>query len=172
MIISIIVAAANNNAIGKNNALPWHLKGDLQYFKRLTTNHCIIMGRNTFESIGKPLPNRTNIVLSSDKAFAAEGVVVRHTLQDALDYCTRWAQHEVFIIGGAQLYKQSIDLAHKIYLTKVDTEVKDADAFFDSIDSKKWELTAAERHGKDEHNDHDYIFEQYQLSKGEPIVYR
>jgi dihydrofolate reductase len=172
MIISIIVAAANNNAIGKDNKLPWHLKGDLQYFKKLTTNHCIIMGRNTFESIGKPLPNRTNIVLTSDPSYTPQGIVVRHDLQAALDYCTRWAQQEVYIIGGAQLYTSSMDVAHKVFLTRVDTDIEKADAFFAPLDEKKWSLVQAERHFKDEHNDHDYIFEQYQLTQGEPIVYR
>ncbi|MFM2386867.1 MAG: hypothetical protein RL660_1624 [Bacteroidota bacterium] len=172
MTISIIVAAAKNNAIGKNNKLPWHLRGDLQYFKKLTTNHCIIMGRNTYESIGKPLPNRVNIVLSSDKNYSLPGAVVRHTLQDALDYCTLWKQQEVFVIGGAKVYESAMPQANKLYLTRVETEVADADAFFPALDNKRWALTSAERHPEDEQNDHDYIFEQYTLQQGEPIVYR
>jgi dihydrofolate reductase len=172
MNIAIVVAASMNNAIGKNNALPWHLKNDLQFFKKLTTNHCIIMGKNTYLSIGKCLPNRVNIILTSDVNFKVEGAVVRQSLQDAIDYCQRWKQETVFIIGGGQVYNQSMDVVTEIYLTRVEVEIADADAFFPELDSKRWTLQNAERKTKDEHNDHDHVFEHYKLSTSEPIVYR
>jgi dihydrofolate reductase len=172
MTISIIVAASQNNCIGKQNKLPWHLKSDLQYFKKLTSNHCIIMGRNTFESIGKALPNRVNIVLSANANFTANGVVVRNTLQDAINYCKRWNMQEIFIIGGAKVYEQSMDVATKIYYTKVETVIENGDAFFAEIDTKKWTLQHAVLVDKDEHNDYSHIFETYLPASGEPIIYR
>ncbi len=172
MTISIIVAAANNNCIGKLNKLPWHLKADLQYFKKLTTGNCIIMGKNTFESIGKPLPNRVNIVLTTDKNYTQNGVVVRNTLQDALDYCNRWNQQEVFIIGGGKVYEQAIPLANKLYFTKVNTEVENGDTFFPAIDNKTWAIHNATAHTKDADNDFDYTFETYLKSNSEPIIYK
>jgi dihydrofolate reductase len=172
MEIAIIVAASLNNAIGKNNALPWHLKNDLQYFKKLTSNHCIVMGKNTFNSIGKLLPNRVNIILSTDDNFKVEGAVVRKSLQEAIEYAQRWQQDRIYIIGGGQLYKQALPLSTEVYLTRVEVELSDADTFFPELDSKQWTLQHATRHLKDEHNDHDHIFEYYKLSKGEPIVYR
>jgi dihydrofolate reductase len=172
MTISIIVAASINNCIGKQNKLPWHLKSDLQYFKKLTTNHCIIMGRNTFESIGKPLPNRVNIVLTTDRNFTANGIVVRHQLQDALDYAKKWNMQEVFIIGGATVYEQSMEIANKIYLTKVDTIVENGDAFLPELDTKKWTLQQAIGVNKNQDNDHNHIFETYIPTNAEPIIYR
>jgi dihydrofolate reductase len=170
MNINIIVAASSNNCIGKQNKLPWHISNDLKYFKKLTTNHCIIMGRNTFESIGKPLPNRVNIVLSKSD-FKNDGVVVRASIKEALAYCEKWNQEEVFIIGGDSIYQQTIELATKIYLTRVETEIENGDAFFPKLDEKKWELISAERHCKDEKNEFDHIFETYIIRTSEPLIY-
>jgi dihydrofolate reductase len=172
MIISIIVAASTNNCIGKQNKLPWHLKSDLQFFKKQTTNHCIIMGRNTFESIGKPLPNRVNIVLSSNPDFKADGIVVRNSIADAIAYCKQWMMQEVFIIGGAKVYEQSMEIANKIYLTRVETEIADGDAFIAPINEKKWTLQKAVLVDKDQDNDYSHIFETYLPASGEPIIYR
>jgi dihydrofolate reductase len=172
MNISIIVAADLNNCIGKQNKLPWHLKSDLQYFKKLTSNHCIIMGRNTFESIGRPLPNRVNIVLSTNKDYQQSGIVVRNSLEEAIAYCKLWNQQEIFIIGGAQIYAVAMPQVNKIYLTRVETKVEDGDAFFSAIDEKKWTLQNAIRVNADEHNDFDHIFETYIPSTSEPIIYR
>ncbi len=169
---SIIVATDNNNAIGKENKLPWHLPADLKYFKGLTTNHCIIMGRKTYDSIGKPLPNRVNIVLSQDANYKNDQVVVRNSLEGALDYCKRWKQQEVFIIGGAQVYEQSLTIADNIYITKVNTTVEGADAFFPKMPEGKWDMCKAERHDKDEKNAYEYTFEVWEKRTVEPIVYK
>ncbi len=172
MTISLIVAADQKNCIGKQNKLPWHLKSDLQYFKKLTTNHCIIMGRNTFESIGKPLPNRVNIVLSTNKNYQQSGVVVRNTIEEAIAYCQQWQQQQVFIIGGAQIYAAAMPIVNKVFLTRVETEVQNGDAFFPAMDEKKWTLQNANRVEADEHNDFAHIFETYIPSTSEPIIYR
>jgi dihydrofolate reductase len=172
MNINIIVAADENNCIGKDNSLPWHLKNDLQNFKKLTTNHCIIMGRNTFDSIGKPLPNRVNIVLTKNEYFKQDNIVVRHTLEEAIEYCKRWKQEEVFIIGGDSIYRQGLILANKIYLTRVETQVVDGDAFFPKLEHKEWAIQSAERFEKDKDNDHPHSFEIYTRSNEEPVVYK
>ncbi len=172
MKISLIVAASNNNCIGVNNKLPWKLSNDLKYFKKLTTNHCIIMGRNTFDSIGKPLPNRVNIVLSKNANLKINDVVIRKSLEDAIAYCQRWLQQEIFIIGGDSVYQQSIALADKIYLTRVATIIENGDAFFPELDAKAWSLASAEAFDKDEKNEFDHIFEVYVKANSEPIIYR
>jgi dihydrofolate reductase len=170
MNINIIVAASQNNCIGKQNKLPWHISNDLKYFKKLTTNHCIIMGRNTFESIGKALPNRVNIVLSKSN-YQNKYVVVRDSIQAALDYCKLWQQQDVFIIGGDSIYQQTLDVATTIYLTRVETTIENGDAFFPTLDEKKWELINAQRHDKDDKNEFDHIFETYTIRTSEPIIY-
>jgi dihydrofolate reductase len=172
MTISIIVAASINNCIGKQNKLPWHLSNDLQFFKKHTTNHCIIMGRNTFDSIGKALPNRVNIVISKNQDLAIDGVVVRNSLEDAIAYCKQWNQQEIFIIGGATVYQQSIDMVDKIYLTRVETTIENGDAFFEIKDANNWTLHKAERHEADEKNDFAHVFETYLKASSEPIIYR
>lgn len=128
-IISIICAIDKNKAIGKNNSLLWHIPEDLKRFKNITSGHAIIMGRKTFESIGRPLPNRTNIVITSDKSFIAENCTICHTVEDALDEAKKIEREEIFIIGGGQIYNQTINLADKLYLTIVEGEFE-ADSFF------------------------------------------
>ncbi|RCS58663.1 dihydrofolate reductase [Parvibium lacunae] len=128
--LSLIVATAKNRAIGINNTLPWHLPEDLRYFKTLTTGHTIIMGRKTYESIGKPLPNRRNIVISRQTSYAPEGVSVFHTLDVALAACAQ--EQEVFLIGGAMLYEQALPLTQRLYITEIDLDVA-GDAFFPPI---------------------------------------
>ncbi len=172
MKISIVVATDKKNAIGKNNKLPWHLPADLKYFKQLTSNHCIIMGRNTFESIGKALPKRVNIVLTTDKKFSKENIVLRHSVEEALAYCKLWGQQEVFIIGGAKVYEQVLPIADTIYITKVDTEVVDADAFFPEMHKDKWDIQKAALHTKDADNVFDFTFEVWEKRTQEPIVYK
>jgi dihydrofolate reductase len=172
MKISIIVAADLKNCIGKDNQLPWHLNNDLKNFKKITTNHCIIMGRNTFDSIGKPLPNRVNIVLSKNEYFKQDGIVVRASIEEALAYCAKWKQEHVFIIGGDSIYRQTMEKADKIYLTRVETEVENGDAFFPELDEKIWRISKAERFEKDEKNDFDHSFEEYLKSDEEQIIYR
>lgn len=140
--LSIIVAIASNGGIGKNNELLWHLKADLKHFKAITTGHTILMGRKTFESIGRPLPNRRNIVISSQNAFAIDGVEVFHSLEEALEAVK--SEEEVFIIGGGEIYRQTMPLASKLYLTVVEREYE-ADTFFPEIDYSQWKELSSER---------------------------
>ncbi|MEZ5047163.1 MAG: dihydrofolate reductase [Chitinophagaceae bacterium] len=156
MDIAIIVAHGRNLEIGKNNALPWHLSSDLKYFKKLTTGHSIVMGRKTFESIGRTLPNRENIILTRNKNFKPDGTLVFHSKQELLDYAKLKSQ--LFIIGGETIYKQFLDTADTLYITKVETNIADADAFFPSYDKSEWTLVSEEKHIKDEKNDADFSF--------------
>lgn len=143
MIVSIIVAIANNNAIGKNNQLLWHLSKDLKRFKSLTMGHPIIMGRKTFESIGRPLPGRRNIVISNTLA-PMENLEIAHSLHEAIDSCK--SEKEIFIIGGGQIYAEAYPIANRIYLTKVDVNPEDADTFFPEIDVENWQISFKEEH--------------------------
>ena len=155
--IAIIVAKADNNVIGSKNDLPWYLPADLKHFKNVTLGHAVVMGRNTFQSIldrlHKPLPGRENIVLTRDNAFAYEGVRVIHNVDDInqLD--------EVFIIGGAEVYKQTIDLADTLYVTEVHAAI-DGDVVFPDIDDA-WTESSREHHKSDEKNQYDYDFVTY-----------
>ncbi|MGN7887048.1 dihydrofolate reductase [Dyadobacter sp. 22481] len=137
MHISIIVAAAENGAIGKDNQLLWRLPDDLKRFKQLTLGHPMIMGRKTFESIGKPLPGRTSIVVTRSADFAFEGVIVAHSLQEALKKAEEIDGEEVCIVGGGEIYKQSQTVATHIYLTKVHTEIE-GDTFFEILEPNAW----------------------------------
>ena len=161
MIISTIVATAKNNVIGKDNDIPWYLPADLKYFKKTTLNHHIIMGRNCFESIGRPLPNRTNIVVTRNPFFVATGCVVAHSIAEALEIAKNNGENEAFIIGGGIIYEQSIDFWDKIYLTEVDLEVA-GDVFFPKINLSEWEEISCEAHLKDEKNTMDYIFKIFE----------
>ncbi|MFI3263099.1 MAG: dihydrofolate reductase [Rikenellaceae bacterium] len=141
--ISIIVATAKNWAIGLNNELLWHISTDLKRFKALTTGHSIIMGRKTYESIGRPLPKRRNIVISRDAELKIEGCEVYNTIEAALEATQN--EEEVFVIGGAEIYKQTIGVASKIYLTQV-MKSYEADAFIPEIDFSMWKETFRESH--------------------------
>ncbi|MDO7742485.1 MAG: dihydrofolate reductase [Pedobacter sp.] len=155
MIISIVVAIAENNAIGKENKLLWHLPADLRHFKEVTTGHTIIMGRKTYDSVGKPLPNRRNIVITRKSGLEIPGVEVVHTLEEALVLCDE--DKEVFIGGGAEIYKMAMSLTDKIYLTVV-KGIFDADTFFPEIDANKWEETESISFEPDEKNAFGYTF--------------
>ena len=149
MKLSIIVAVAANHCIGIDNKLPWHLPEDLKYFRRLTTGNIVIMGRKTYESIGKPLPNRSNIVISQNPHFQAEGVKVVRSIADALYLAKSIGDidgtPEAFIIGGAQIYQQTLPLAQRLYLTQVEKTVV-GDAFFPAINPAEWREIASEPH--------------------------
>lgn len=120
MKINLIAAVSENKVIGRNNALPWYISADLKRFRKLTTGHPIIMGRKTYESIGKPLPNRTNIVITKDQEYQADGVVVAHSLEEALKTASKSeGSDEIFIIGGGQIFKEAIQFADKLYLTVI-----------------------------------------------------
>jgi len=153
--IIIIAAVAENNALGKDNQLLWHLPADLKRFKKVTHNHIVIMGRKTFESLGKPLPNRTNIVITRNKDFKVEGCITVHSLEEAL---THVKQHEdLFILGGAEIYKQAIKIADQLDLTFVH-QTFEADAFFPEIDKTIWKETSREDFKADDKNNFDYSF--------------
>lgn len=128
-IISIIAAIGQNRELGKNNKLLWHIGADMKRFKMLTTGHPVIMGRTTYESIGKPLPNRINIIITGNKNFKAEGCIICYSLENAFDIARNCDQEEIFVIGGGQIYLQAIDFADKLYLTVVDGTF-DADTYF------------------------------------------
>lgn len=160
MHISIIVAAAENGVIGKDNQLLWRLPDDLKRFKQLTLNHPMIMGRKTFESIGKPLPGRTSIVISRNKAFAVEGVLVCDSVETALDEAKKLESDEVFIIGGGEIYRQAQSLADRIYLTAVHAQ-PDGDTFFEIENPDAWVATAATTHTEDDRHELKFDFIDY-----------
>ena len=155
--ITIIAAIAKNNALGKDNDLIWHLPADLKRFKNITSGHHILMGRNTFESIGKPLPNRTTIIITRNKNYFKDGCLIAHSLEEAIDLVDN--DEAIFIIGGAQIYKEAIekDLVDQLDITQVHHEFE-ADVFFPKIDSKIWEETSREDFKADEKNKFDYSF--------------
>lgn len=158
MTLTLIAAAAENNALGKDNDLVWHLPDDFKRFKQITSGHYIIMGRKTFESFPKPLPNRTHVIISRQKDYTAEGCIVVNSLDDAIAACPQ--DEEVFIIGGGEIYRQSIERADKIELTRVHTSVE-ADAFFPEIDSNEWELVNEDYHPKDDRHKFDFTYKTY-----------
>lgn len=157
--ITLIVAAADNNAIGKDNTMLWHLPNDFKYFKQNTIGHSIIMGRKTFESIGKPLPERRNIVLTRDINFRSDEVDVANSIQEVLSYCRD--EREIFIIGGADIYKQTLPLANRVLLTRVHG-TWDADAYFPELPENEWKLISSENHDKDDKHAVDYTFEVWE----------
>jgi dihydrofolate reductase len=141
--LSLIVAHAKNNVIGINNTLPWHLPEDLKRFRALTTGHHIIMGRKTYESLGRLLPGRTSVIVTRNKQYQVEGALIAHSLQSALQMANEDA--EPFLIGGAELYKDGLKLATKLYVTEVQAEYK-GDAFFENIDLNLWQLSEKKDH--------------------------
>jgi dihydrofolate reductase len=161
MLVSAIVAAARNRVIGKDNQIPWYLSSDLKYFKKVTLGHHVIMGRNSFVSIGRPLPKRTNIIITRDPYFAASGCLVARSVEEALSLAYDNDETEAFIIGGGQIYELSMPLLDRIYLTEVDAE-PEGDVFFPEFDLDKWMLISSEAHPADEKNDHDYTFKVYE----------
>lgn len=157
--ITIIAAASENNALGKDNDLVWHLPDDFKRFKSLTTSHYIIMGRKTFESFPKPLPNRTHIIITRQKNYTVpENCIVVSSLNEAISICPK--NEENFIIGGGQIYKQSIEIADKIELTRVHTSIE-ADTFFPEINTNDWELIEKHHHPKDEKHIYDFTYLTY-----------
>lgn len=157
--ITLIAAAAENNALGKDNDLIWHLPNDFKRFKHITTGHFIVMGRKTFESFPKPLPNRTHVIITRQADYAVpEGCIVVNSLKKAIEICPK--DEDLFIIGGGEIYKQSMAIADKIELTRVFT-APEADTFFPEIDLKEWKLTFEEFHPKDDKHDFDFSFLTY-----------
>ena len=159
MSVSLIAAFDDHRAIGKDNRLLWHLPDDLRYFKRLTLDKPIVMGRKTFDSIGRPLPKRRNIVVTRQLALSLEGCECVTSLEQAVSLAGDAL--EVMVIGGASLYQQALPLADKLYITRVHHKF-DADVFFPTIDEQDWTLESREAHPRDERHDYDFEFLVYQ----------
>lgn len=158
MIVSLLVAIAKNNAIGKDNQLLWRLPNDMKYFKDLTWGGVVVMGRKTYESLGKPLPGRVNIVISGQKNFTADGVEIAHSLEDALAIAKKTNNKEVFVIGGGEIYKQSMPLAEKMYITRVHKSFE-ADTFFPAFNEDEWALKSNLDFFKDDRHKYNYSFQ-------------
>ncbi len=154
--VSIIVATADNNVIGKDNQLIWHLPADLKHFKQLTMGHPILMGRKTYESIGKPLPGRTSIIITRQSDFEADGCIVVHSVQEAIERAKQ-IDEEVYIIGGAEIYRQALPFTDNIALTKIHHNFN-GDTFFPELSEDDWEVTSKEEHEPDEKNKYKYTF--------------
>jgi dihydrofolate reductase len=158
MNINLIVAIDEKNGIGKNNLLPWYLPADLKHFKTITTGHPIIMGRKTFDSIGKALPNRRNIVISRQSGLKIPGIELCSSLNDAIELCK--VENDVFVIGGAQIFEQALPLANVLYLTIIHEDF-DADVFFPVINMNEWTEQEKILHEPDEKNLYSYSFIKY-----------
>ena len=156
-IISLIVATAKNRVIGINNTLPWHLPEDLKRFRALTTGHHIIMGRKTYESLGRLLPKRVTVIVTRNKSYKIEGALIAHSLQDAINLCKN--DDEVFIIGGAELYKEGLKVAQQLYITEVDILVE-GDAFLPEFTLNDWQETAREAHISEQGISFNYLVYQ------------
>lgn len=164
MIVSAIVAIAKNNVIGKNNSIPWYLSEDLKYFKARTINHHIIMGRKSYQSIGHPLPKRTNIIVTRDPFFIASNCLVVHSVEEGLEIAERNGEEEVFIIGGAEIYSLSLPYLNRLYITELDLEIE-GDTFFPKLDMIEWELISENPRQADEKNKYNFNFKVYERKK-------
>lgn len=162
MIISAIVATDKNGVIGKDGDIPWHLPADLKYFKRRTLNHHILMGRKSFESIGRPLPKRTNIVITHNPFYLASNCLVVPSLEEGLRLAEENGEEEAFVIGGGEIYRLAIPLVHRLYLTEVETEVEGGDTYFPDWDPEAWELRSSERREPDEDNEYAFTFKVFE----------
>ncbi len=159
--ISLIAAIGKNNELGKNNKLLWHLPADMKHFRDTTALHAVVMGRKTFESIGKPLPNRRNIVITRDVNYKKGGIEVVNSLAGALDKFPD-QKEEIFIIGGGELYKQTMEIADKLYITHVNATDSGADTFFPEIIPIVWKEIKREEHKADDKNPFAYTFSIYE----------
>jgi dihydrofolate reductase len=157
--ISVIVAHTNNFVIGKDGGMPWHLPADLAYFKKVTMSHPVIMGRKTFESIGRALPGRTNIVISRNKIELPEGVLLANSIEQAIAFVDK--ETECFVIGGGSIYKDVIKYADRLYITKIHAEIE-GDTTFPAYDVNDYQIIASEERAKDEKNSFDLSFIVYE----------
>jgi dihydrofolate reductase len=158
MTINLIACYDLNRAIGKDNELLYSLPSDMKYFREVTTDSTVIMGRKTYESIGKPLPNRNNIILTRDKNFTAEGFVILHSIEDVLAL----KDEEIFVIGGEELYKQFLPYANFLYLTIIDEHYEGADSFFPDFNDEEWDMTMMKKGTIDEKNIYEHTFYIYE----------
>lgn len=160
MNISIIVAAAENNTIGRDNWMPWRLSDDLKRFKSLTMGRTVIMGRKTGESLKKPLPGRTNIIITRNPDFRMEGFKIVNSLEEALTLARQMNETEAFVIGGGEIYRQAWNKADTLYLTRVHTEI-DGDTHIPTVDAENWREIEHSNHTADDKNEYDYSFITY-----------
>jgi len=161
MIISLVVAAAENNVIGKDNRLLWHLPNDMKFFKNTTWGMPVIMGRKTFESLGKPLAGRPNIVMTRDQNWKADGTRVVSTLEEALQAAADTDAKEAFVIGGGEIFNQSLPLAHRVYLTRVHAS-PEGDTFFPELPADEWQLLSQLDFDADARHQYAYSFQVWQ----------
>ena len=158
--VSLIVAMSSNRVIGRDGDLPWHLPADLRHFKKTTMGHHLIIGRATWDEVGKPLPGRTMVVVTRNRGFSADGVLIAHSVEEALALVRD--DNEPFIGGGAEIYRQALvaDVVERLYITRVHARVE-GDTFFPPIDLDQWLLADRVDHPADEKNEHSYTFERY-----------
>ncbi len=156
--LSIIVAMAKNRVIGANGAIPWRLPNELQLFKRVTMGHHIIMGRKTWESIGRLLPGRTTVIVTRQQDYAVPGAIIVNSLSAAIAQCT--GDDEIFVVGGGELYREALPLADRMYLTEVDASPR-GDTRMPDINMTDWRMVSTEHHATDEKHAHDYVFSVY-----------
>jgi len=164
MRISLIVAASENNVIGRDNTLPWDLPDDLQFFREKTEGHPIILGRKNYESIGRPLPNRTNIIVSRQEGLEIEGCTVFTSIEEAIDWAKQIDDGEAFVIGGGQIYKLALPMADRVYLTRVHEEIE-GDVLFPELPEDEWEEVERTEHSKDNRHAYEFSFITYDRKK-------
>ncbi|THE10388.1 dihydrofolate reductase [Bacillus timonensis] len=158
--ISLLLAMDKNQLIGKDNDLPWRLPADLAYFKRVTMGHPIIMGRKTYDSIGRPLPGRENIIVTRDTSYKAEGCMVIHSIEEIVKMSEE-TQQELFVIGGAEIFKEILPNTDRLYITEIDEEFE-GDTYFPAFDKSEWKVISKEKGIKDEKNPYEYTFFVYE----------
>lgn len=158
MLISAIAAMSRNRVIGKDNQIPWHLPGDLNFFKQTTLGHHVLMGRKNYESMGKPLPKRTNVVITRNPYFISTGCLIAHSIGEALQIARDHGEEEAFVIGGGEIYAQALPFIQRIYLTTIDIEVE-GDVFFPRLDRSQWKVVEKREYTADERDPYDYVIE-------------
>lgn len=163
MILSLIVAVAEDGAMGKDNQLPWHLPADLKFFKRTTMGKPVVMGRRTWESLGKPLPGRLNIVISTSmEGELPDGVLLYDNPEDALERVQQEDVEEAFVIGGSKIFADTLSRIDRMYITRIHTTVPDADTWFPHVDHGQWKVVWEERHEVDEKHAYPFTFQQWE----------
>ncbi|WP_400241843.1 dihydrofolate reductase [Niallia sp. JL1B1071] len=162
--ISLIVAMDRNNVIGVNNQLPWHLPEDLKYFKKVTTGHPIVMGRKTRDSIGRNLPNRENVIITRNPDYICEGCTIIHSIDEFYKWSFAHREEEIFVIGGAELFAETISKTDRLYITRIDHEF-DGDTFFPALNWQEWELVSEQKGIEDEKNLYSHVFYVYERAE-------
>ena len=164
MRISLIVAATENNMIGRDNTLPWSLPDDLKFFREKTEGHPILLGRKNYESIGRALPNRRNIIISRQKDLTIDGCEVAASIEEAIDLAQTDEDEEIFVIGGGEIYKLALPLADRVYLTRIHTEAE-GDVYFSDLPADEWEEVSSEEHAADDRHEYAFTFLTYDRVK-------